>query len=100
MHIMTPYTTDDFSMLQFSLTVSTEASFIGICLSEDLSIGQDVCVQFYGERVTNNQIFTDGGITMPSSFLFHNLAFGKPASQSSTASGLYAGDGEAKNAVN
>ena len=38
MHIMTPYTTDEFSILQFSLTVSTETSFIGICLSEDLSI--------------------------------------------------------------
>ena len=100
MHIMTPYTTDEFSMLQFSLTVSTETSFIGICLSEDLSVGQDVCVQFYGERVANNQINTDGGIIMPSSFLFHNLAFGKPASQSSTASGRDGGDGEAKNAVN
>jgi len=100
MHIMTPYTTDDFSILQFSLTVSTETSFIGICLSEDLSVSQDVCVQFYGERVANNQINIDGGIIMPSSFLFHHLAFGKPASQSSTASGLDGGDGEAKNAVN
>eukprot|EP01083_Nonionella_stella_P138674 422058_1 len=99
MHIMTPYTTDDFSMLQFSLTVSTEASFIGICLSEDLSIGQDVCVQFYGERVATEHINTDTGIKTPSSFLFYNLAFGKPTSQSSTADGPYSGDGEARNAV-
>jgi len=99
MHIMTPYTTDDFSILQFSLTVSTETSFIGICLSEDLSVNQGVCVQFYGEIVANNQINTDSGVIKPSSFLFHSLAFGKPASQSSTANGLDGGNNDATNAV-
>eukprot|EP00554_Chaetoceros_debilis_P009391 CAMPEP_0194101444 /NCGR_PEP_ID=MMETSP0150-20130528/2142_1 /TAXON_ID=122233 /ORGANISM="Chaetoceros debilis, Strain MM31A-1" /LENGTH=281 /DNA_ID=CAMNT_0038788055 /DNA_START=32 /DNA_END=875 /DNA_ORIENTATION=+ len=97
---MTPYTTDEFSILQFSLTVSTETSFIGICLTEDLSFNQDFCVQFYGERVTNNQINTYSGVRKPSSFLYHNLAFGKPASQSSTAHVFDGGNGDAANAVN
>jgi hypothetical protein len=96
---MTPYTTDAFSILQFSLTVSTETSFIGICLSEDLFVNQEFCVQFYGERVASNQI-NPASVIKPSSFLYHNLAFGKPASQSSTANGFDGGNGDAANAVN
>lgn len=94
MHLMSTYTIDNFSRLQLSLTISMNAAFVGMCLSEELDDYIKFCVQFHSNRIAD-----ENDVRLPDAILINNLAIGKPTTQSSTYSQdgmLY---GEAKNAA-
>ena len=87
--LLSPYTPDQFSRLQFDLHMHGNIDFVGICLTEELNVFNRTgsCIHLSG----NDTSWGSTGIQV----LTFNLALGKQASQSSQIS-----NGDASNAIN